>query len=103
MCGLSAPLNRIAGPEQLADAAGVIDVLHQQTTDPAVLRMGKVQALGGEAAFAAIRTAIELAMAGRVDGVATTPINKESLKAAKNPVHRPHRDVRRVHRCRAKK
>ncbi len=85
VCGLSATLNRIAGPEQLADRAGVIDVLHQQTTDPAVLQVGKVQKLGGEAAYAAIRTAIELAMAGRVAGVATTPINKESLKAAKIP------------------
>ena len=85
VCGLSATLNRIAGPEQLADRAGVIDVLHQQTVDPAMLQMGKVQALGGAAAYAAIRTAIDLAMAGRVAGVATTPINKESLKAAKIP------------------
>src|SRR6476659_216652 len=85
VCGLSASLNRIAGPEAIADQAGVIDVIDQQTADPAVLRMGKVQALGGEAAYAAIRTSIELAMAGRVAGVATTPINKESLKAAKIP------------------
>jgi len=85
VCGLSASLNRIAGPEAIADQAGVIDVIHQQTADPAVLQMGKVQALGGEAAYAAIRTSIELAMAGRVAGVATTPINKESLKAAKIP------------------
>src|SRR5271157_4429811 len=85
MCGLSAKLNRIAGPEQIADHAGVIDVLHQQTVDPDKLQMGKVQPLGGEAAYAAIRASIELAMAGRVAGVATTPINKESLKAAKIP------------------
>jgi 4-phospho-D-threonate 3-dehydrogenase / 4-phospho-D-erythronate 3-dehydrogenase len=85
VCGLSASLNRIAGPEALADKAGIIDVVHQETADPAVLQMGKVQALGGEAAYAAIRTSIELAMAGRVAGVATTPINKESLKAAKIP------------------
>jgi 4-phospho-D-threonate 3-dehydrogenase / 4-phospho-D-erythronate 3-dehydrogenase len=83
VCGLSASLNRIAGPEQITDRAGVIDVVHQQTVDPNVLQMGKVQALGGEAAYAAIRTSIELAMAGRIAGVATTPINKESLKAAK--------------------
>ena len=84
-CGLSATLNRIAGPEALADRDGVIDVLHQQTVDPDKLQMGKVQPLGGEAAYAAIRTSIELAMAGRIAGVATTPINKESLKAAKIP------------------
>ena len=84
-CGLTASLNRIAGPEALADREGVIDVMHQETADPSVLQMGKVQALGGTSAYAAIRTSIELAMAGRVAGIATTPINKESLKAAKIP------------------
>jgi 4-hydroxythreonine-4-phosphate dehydrogenase len=84
-CGLTASLNRIAGPEAIADRAGVIDVMHQETADPSAVQMGKVQALGGEAAYAAIRTSIELAMAGRVAGIATTPINKESLKAAKIP------------------
>jgi 4-hydroxythreonine-4-phosphate dehydrogenase len=85
VCDLSASLNRIAGPEAIADRDGVIDVVHQDTADPRVLQMGKVQALGGEAAYAAIRTSIDLAMAGRIAGVATTPINKESLKAAKIP------------------
>jgi 4-phospho-D-threonate 3-dehydrogenase / 4-phospho-D-erythronate 3-dehydrogenase len=85
VCGLSASLNRIAGPEAIADRDGVIDVVHQDTADPAMLQMGKVQALGGEAAYAAIRTSIELALAGRIAGVATTPINKESLKAANIP------------------
>jgi 4-phospho-D-threonate 3-dehydrogenase / 4-phospho-D-erythronate 3-dehydrogenase len=85
VCGLSATLNRIAGPEAIADRDGTIDVLHQETVDPAQLQIGKVQPLGGQAAYAAIRTSIELAMAHRVDGVATTPINKESLKAAEIP------------------
>ena len=85
VCGLNARLNRVAGPEALADAPGVIDVLHQDTVDPAALAMGKVQPLGGEAAFASIKESITLAMAGRIEGVATTPINKESLKAAKIP------------------
>src|SRR6478752_192000 len=53
VCGLTATLNRIDGPEHLADREGVIDVLHQQTVDPTQLEMGKIQALGGEAAYAA--------------------------------------------------
>lgn len=85
ICGLKARLNRIDGPEALADADGVIDVLHQESCDPAVLKLGQIQPLGGEAAFASIRASIDLAMAGRIAGVATTPINKESLKAAKIP------------------
>lgn len=84
-CGLDATLNRIAGPEDMSDRDGTIDVLHQDTADPATLQIGKIQASGGLAAYAAIRTSIELAMAHRVDGVATTPINKESLKAAAIP------------------
>ena len=40
---------------------------------------------GGQAAFAAIRSSIDLVMGGRVDGVVTAPINKESLQAAKIP------------------
>ena len=85
VCGEYATLNQITGPEALADRDGFIDVLHQETCDPSSLKMGKVQALGGEAAYAAIRTSIDLAMAHRIDGIATTPINKESLKAAKIP------------------
>ena len=85
VCGLTATLNRIAGPEDMADRAGTIDVLHQETADPAVLRMGEVQPLGGESAFAAIRASIDLAMASRIEGVVTAPINKESLQAAKIP------------------
>jgi 4-hydroxythreonine-4-phosphate dehydrogenase len=84
-CGLTAPLHRITAPEAIADREGTIDVLHQDSADPDVLEMGKVQALGGEAGYAAIRESIALAMAGRVAGVVTAPINKESLKAAKIP------------------
>jgi 4-phospho-D-threonate 3-dehydrogenase / 4-phospho-D-erythronate 3-dehydrogenase len=85
VCGLDARLQLIVGPEALSDTPGVIDVLDQTSADPVQLRVGEVQALGGEAAFAAIKTAIGLAMTNRVDAVATTPINKESLKAAKIP------------------
>ncbi|MGE0222471.1 MAG: 4-hydroxythreonine-4-phosphate dehydrogenase PdxA [Acetobacteraceae bacterium] len=85
VCGLSATLNRIAGPEDLADRPGTIDVLHLDSADPADLRMGQVQPLGGQAAYAAIKASIDLAMAERIAGVVTAPINKESLQAAKIP------------------
>src|SRR5579872_3060423 len=32
-CGLTASLNRIAGPEAIVDREGVIDVMHQETAD----------------------------------------------------------------------
>jgi 4-hydroxythreonine-4-phosphate dehydrogenase len=83
--GLTATLNRVAGPEDIADKPGTIDVLHQDSADPAVLKMGQIQPLGGHAAYAAIRASIDLAMSHRIDGVVTAPINKESLKAAAIP------------------
>ena len=84
-CGLTARLHHITKPAELADRGGVIDVLHVDCADPAALRMGEVQPLGGQAAYAVIRRSIELAMDGSVDGVVTAPINKESLQAAKIP------------------
>ena len=41
VCGLTARLNRIGGPEEMADQPGVIDVLHQDSADPSELRMGR--------------------------------------------------------------
>ena len=46
---------------------------------------GKVSAMCGKAAYEYIAKSIELANAGKVDAVATTPINKESLHAAEVP------------------
>jgi len=43
---------------------------------------GKVSAACGAAGFTFIKTAIESALAGRIDAVATAPINKESLRLA---------------------
>jgi 4-hydroxythreonine-4-phosphate dehydrogenase len=43
---------------------------------------GKVSAACGAAGFTFIKTAIEAALAGRIGGVATAPINKESLRLA---------------------
>ena len=52
--------------------------------DP-VLLAGTVQASGGQAAYDCICAAHELCSSGKTDAVATAPINKESLKAAKVP------------------
>lgn len=46
---------------------------------------GEVNAKCGEASYQYIRKAGELAMAGDVESVATSPINKESLRAADVP------------------
>ncbi|WP_228550638.1 4-hydroxythreonine-4-phosphate dehydrogenase PdxA [Endozoicomonas sp. OPT23] len=45
-------------------------------------RVGNVSALGGQAAYDCIENSVKLALTKRVDAIATTPINKLSLKAA---------------------
>ncbi len=46
---------------------------------------GRIDAACGRAAYACIRASSELALAGRIDAVATTPIHKESIRAAGVP------------------
>ena len=48
-------------------------------------RLGEVSAACGRAAYQYIEKSIELANAGAVDAVSTTPINKESLRAGGVP------------------
>jgi 4-hydroxythreonine-4-phosphate dehydrogenase len=84
-CGLEARFHVTSDAASLADAAGTIDVMDLNLVDPAKLRIGAVQPLGGEAAFAYVRRSAELAMARAVAGVVTAPINKESLQAAGVP------------------
>ncbi len=46
---------------------------------------GKISAEAGKLAFKAIRMAIDQAQLGKIDAIATAPINKEALKAAAVP------------------
>ena len=43
---------------------------------------GKVTVIGGEAAFTCVRKVIELAMANKIDGTITGPLNKEAMNLA---------------------
>lgn len=84
-CGIKLAINKVEKPADGNYVFGTIDIIDLANVDVASLKMGKVQAMGGEAAFAYIKKAAELATAKEVDAIATTPINKESLKAAKVP------------------
>ena len=59
---------------------------------PGEFEMGKVNGTCGKAAYEYIEKAVSLAMSGRVDAVATTPINKESLRAGEIP-HIGHTEI----------
>lgn len=49
------------------------------------IRSGEVSAEGGKAAYDAIESAVRAFEAGRIDAIATAPLNKESLRAAGVP------------------
>jgi len=70
---------RFGLPGPAALAATVVDV----ACGPVPL--GEVSAEGGRAAAAAVQAAAADAVAGRVRGLVTAPLNKESLRAAGHP------------------
>lgn len=82
VCGLTAELNCVDDPADGRYEDGVINVIDLNNIDMASLQMGKVQAMCGKAAFEYIEKCVELAMAHKIDAIATTPINKEALRAA---------------------
>jgi 4-hydroxythreonine-4-phosphate dehydrogenase len=81
-CNLSACINHIEHVDEGTFKLGTIDVIDLQNVDMEKLEIGKIQALGGKAAFQYIEKSIEMALNKDIAAVATTPINKESLKAA---------------------
>jgi 4-phospho-D-threonate 3-dehydrogenase / 4-phospho-D-erythronate 3-dehydrogenase len=83
--GLDLNLNTVINPTDGQYEYGTIDIIQIDNVDVNELKMGEVQAKCGQAAFDYIKTCIEFANLGTVDAIATTPINKESLKAAKVP------------------
>ncbi|WNB91763.1 4-hydroxythreonine-4-phosphate dehydrogenase PdxA [Bacillus sp. NEB1478] len=82
---VSLSLNDISEPVDGKFEFGTIDIIHLDNLNISDLRIGEVQAMCGQAAFEYIQKSIELANQGKVDAIATTPINKESLQAAKVP------------------
>lgn len=85
ICDLSLSINTIDEPEQGKYQHGTIDLIDLNNVDISKLEIGKVQAMCGQAAFEYIKYSTELALDKKVDAIATTPINKESLKAAEVP------------------
>lgn len=83
--GVTLDTNAITNPSEGKYAFGTIDVISLDNIDVSELKIGEVQKQAGAAAFEYIKTSINKAMDGEVTALATTPINKESLQAAKVP------------------
>lgn len=81
--GTGLAIHAIKGPEEGVYQPGTVDVLSLGNVDVDSLEYGKVQAQAGKAAYEYIVKVTELANTGKVTAVATTPINKEAIQAAK--------------------
>lgn len=74
--------NLISKPEEGKYIHGVVDIISIDNVNVDTLEFGKVQAQAGKAAYEYIVKVTELANAGMISAIATTPINKEAIKAA---------------------
>ncbi len=82
VCGGSAHLRAVEKPADGRYEKGTIDLVDLDNVDMATFSIGKSQAMCGRAAFEYIERSVSLALSRSVDALATTPINKESLRAA---------------------
>lgn len=76
-------LNVVDSPDEGEYNYGTVDLISIGDMDNSRIKFGEVQAEAGAAAFKYIKTSAELAMSGKIKAVATAPINKESIRAAK--------------------
>jgi 4-hydroxythreonine-4-phosphate dehydrogenase len=82
--GQSLDFHVVRTPEEGLYRHGVIDVLDMDNY-PGDAPFGVVSAKAGQAAFEYIRKSIDLSLAGDIDGVATSPIQKEAIHMAGIP------------------
>lgn len=75
-------IKTISEPSEAMGKFGSIDLIDLDNVDMKGFKFGTVLPSSGKAAFESIDRAIDLAMAGAVDAVATPPINKDSINQA---------------------
>jgi 4-hydroxythreonine-4-phosphate dehydrogenase len=80
--GTTLRLNAVVSPEAARFDPEVLDVLDLKNVDLAKLAVGKVSPMAGHAAYEYVKTAAELALAGRVGAIVTSALNKAALNAA---------------------
>src|SRR5699024_11209098 len=78
-------VNVIQSPKDGKFETGTVDVINLDNINIDELRYGQVKEQCGRASFDYIETSVNLALNGYVKALATTPINKESLKTADMP------------------
>ncbi|ENJ9653052.1 4-hydroxythreonine-4-phosphate dehydrogenase PdxA [Clostridium botulinum] len=79
-CNVNLNINSIKKAGEGKFTLGTIDLIDLNNIDIDELKIGKVQGIAGKAAFEYIKKSVEMAKEGELDAIATTPINKESLR-----------------------
>ncbi|MDY0010548.1 MAG: 4-hydroxythreonine-4-phosphate dehydrogenase PdxA [Candidatus Izemoplasmatales bacterium] len=82
---LPVELKEVDDPRLVVFEKNVIYVYPVNNIDMNKLILGKVDAMCGQAAFEYIKASVDLSNKEFIKAIATTPINKESLKAANVP------------------
>lgn len=78
-------LHAVQEPQDGSYEEGVLNIIPINNIDMAHFRFGAVDGMCGKAAYEYIAKSIELALNKKAAAVATTPINKEALKAGGIP------------------
>ncbi|WP_138303278.1 MULTISPECIES: 4-hydroxythreonine-4-phosphate dehydrogenase PdxA [Eubacteriales] len=79
--GADLEIRVIQKPSEGQYEKGIMNLIDLDNVNMDVFEFGKVSGMCGKAAYDYIAKSIELANAGEVDAISTTPINKEALKA----------------------
>ena len=80
--GLKASVNAVSKVSEAIFQDGTIDVFDLKNVRIDELQFGQISAMAGNAAFEAVKKAIELALEGEVDATVTGPINKKPINEA---------------------
>lgn len=83
--GVDLRIKTVKGPEDGEFDKGILNLIDLDNVDMDQFAFGEVSGMCGRAAYEFIEESIRLANEGRADAVATTPINKEALRAAGIP------------------
>ena len=75
----------VNGPAEVEGRQGIVEVVDVNALGSFVVVPGAISAHCGKAAFAYIGAAVKDALGGAVGGIATAPINKEAIQAARVP------------------
>ena len=79
--GVNLKVNVVDDPAEGDYSEGVLNLIDLDNIDMDKFEFGKVQGMCGKAAYEYIAKSVELANSRKADAVATTPINKEALRA----------------------